>query len=245
MAIGKLNHTQISNDFIDQYMDRLSGSATKVFLAISRKTIGWHKDLDYISLTQLEEITGLSRHTVINATEELIKCELIKKTKSKNTNIYEINYFDSAEIIPVKDTQSAENALPECRNYTRTSAKNTHTKESKETHLNNDPFATQKKVLYNTLREYISQESEKLHGECYYHDRAEAGALTQIVKRAFSNGYAGKAKEVCMRKLKILISRMENPQNDFERKLTLTPRTFLGQWNKLAETKPKEVYKRL
>ena len=48
MALQAPNHTKLSNEFIDEYMHKVSGSACKVFLVISRKTVGWHKDSDFI-----------------------------------------------------------------------------------------------------------------------------------------------------------------------------------------------------
>ena len=46
------NYTQIANEFLDQ-MHKYTGETVKVFLAISRKTIGWHKLSDRISYSQL------------------------------------------------------------------------------------------------------------------------------------------------------------------------------------------------
>lgn len=42
----------------------------KVTMAILRKTLGWQKKSDKISLTQLEKMTGLSRQGVIDGTRE-------------------------------------------------------------------------------------------------------------------------------------------------------------------------------
>jgi len=52
-------HTQIPNFFLDN-MSGYLGSEVKVFLAICRRTLGWHKLSDEISYTQLQEMTGLS-----------------------------------------------------------------------------------------------------------------------------------------------------------------------------------------
>lgn len=77
MAIPRLNHTQLPNEFIDTYMHQVSPAATKVFLAVCRKTIGWHKATDEISISQLIEMTGLTRNTIKTAVEELINFDLI------------------------------------------------------------------------------------------------------------------------------------------------------------------------
>jgi phage replication O-like protein O len=63
------NYTQVSNEFIAMMPD-LTGEEIKIFLAISRKTIGWHKTSDRISYSQLKALTGISRH------ETLRKCTL-------------------------------------------------------------------------------------------------------------------------------------------------------------------------
>lgn len=55
------NHTQTPNDLFDSYMAIMGESELKVTLAIIRKTLGYHKTKDAISLTQLQKMTGLSR----------------------------------------------------------------------------------------------------------------------------------------------------------------------------------------
>jgi phage replication O-like protein O len=45
-------------------MHEMTPAEFKVVIAISRRTFGWHKDRDVISLSQLEEMTGLSRTSV-------------------------------------------------------------------------------------------------------------------------------------------------------------------------------------
>jgi phage replication O-like protein O len=112
MALSKINHTQLSNDFIDRIMSRVNGNAVKVFLAISRKTIGWHKDTDEISLTQLEAMTGLSRKTILSAVQMLIKADVITATASRgrgHSTTYSVNYIEKGgEIPPIDETKGGE-----------------------------------------------------------------------------------------------------------------------------------------
>lgn len=65
--IEKPNYTQTPNILFDEIMRDLNGAELKVILAVIRKTFGWHKERDRISLTQLEEMTGLSRQGILNA----------------------------------------------------------------------------------------------------------------------------------------------------------------------------------
>jgi phage replication O-like protein O len=95
-VITGINHTQISNDFLDKYMNILSGNAVKLFLAIARKTIGWHKETDIISDSQIVSLTSLSINTIKKARQELLDLNIIifvRKGSGKSTKtFYEINY---------------------------------------------------------------------------------------------------------------------------------------------------------
>ena len=78
MALPKLNYTQIPNIFIDVWMRSFNPSVSTVFFAICRKTIGWHKETDSISLSQIEELTGCNEATVTRALHILKQHDLIK-----------------------------------------------------------------------------------------------------------------------------------------------------------------------
>lgn len=92
MSISKLNHTQISNDFLDNYLYKISSKATKIFLVISRKTIGWHKETDRITLTQIIKKSGLVKNTVRSGIKELIDLNIITVDKSGYGKGQEANY---------------------------------------------------------------------------------------------------------------------------------------------------------
>ena len=69
----KVGHTQIENSLIDYVMPVLEPSAWVAICFIIRKTRGWQKESDKLSLTQLEKGTGLSRGTVIKVVQSLEK----------------------------------------------------------------------------------------------------------------------------------------------------------------------------
>lgn len=60
------NFTQIPNLLIDVHMPDMKEAELRVVLVVARKTFGWHKDSDRISLTQLQKLTGMSRQGVLN-----------------------------------------------------------------------------------------------------------------------------------------------------------------------------------
>jgi len=71
MRITQPNYTQTPNDLFDHWLPHLSEGELKVLLVIMRKTFGWHKKRDRISISQLAKITGMKEETVINASKSL------------------------------------------------------------------------------------------------------------------------------------------------------------------------------
>ncbi|WP_394815278.1 replication protein, partial [Pasteurella multocida] len=51
-----LNSFQVPNAVIDDLMSQMSGAELKCYLAVIRKTKGWNKEEDAISITQLMEV---------------------------------------------------------------------------------------------------------------------------------------------------------------------------------------------
>src|SRR5574338_299545 len=76
------NSAAIPNILFDYWMSRLSPAEFKVLMAIARKTYGWNKQKDRISLRQLTELTGLHKNGVIKATERLAEIGLVLKLKN-------------------------------------------------------------------------------------------------------------------------------------------------------------------
>lgn len=73
-------HTKIANEILEQLVKvGLLGSEWSVVFFVIRKTYGWNKKEDRISLTQFEKATKLSRPTVVKTLKNLsIKGILVK-----------------------------------------------------------------------------------------------------------------------------------------------------------------------
>lgn len=67
------NYTQTPNPLFDEHMRDMTEVELKVVMAAVRKTFGYHRDSDAISLTQFEEITGLSRQGVLDGIDRAMK----------------------------------------------------------------------------------------------------------------------------------------------------------------------------
>lgn len=90
MTIKPPNYTQIPNELLDKMAD-MSPAEFKVLMAICRKTFGWQKSHDVISLTQLERMTGLSRSAVHQAITAGIERGMLEQTKvTKQTFSYRL-----------------------------------------------------------------------------------------------------------------------------------------------------------
>ncbi|MCH8476389.1 MAG: replication protein [Wenzhouxiangella sp.] len=152
MALPKISHTQISNEFIENHMPHLNGGAVKLFLAIARKTIGWHKETDAICYEQLMELTGMSRQSVSNAVKELEERGLIKTVKAvKKTTVYEIDY----EVVVQKVDQSGLKSRPP------SGLKSRRTKETAKETIQKKPSATpspMKDPDANSFQEMLTEE---------------------------------------------------------------------------------------
>lgn len=77
------NYTQVPNDLLDR-MSELTPAEFKIAMAIARLTFGWHKTTDKISISQLIELTGLSRPGVINTCAALLDRGWITRTPDPN-----------------------------------------------------------------------------------------------------------------------------------------------------------------
>ncbi len=84
-------YTKISNELIDQFCKyRLSGEEWLILWVIIRKTYGFKKLMDSISLTQFSQITGMKKQSVHRALKSLSAKMLIAVSKIADRKI--INY---------------------------------------------------------------------------------------------------------------------------------------------------------
>ena len=79
MRIVAPNYFQTPNDLIDHWLPHLGESELKILLLIIRKTFGWNKERDRISLSQMEKFTGLSRSNVCSGINSLVEKGMILK----------------------------------------------------------------------------------------------------------------------------------------------------------------------
>jgi phage replication O-like protein O len=76
-------YTRISNEMLEAiYSADLSKAQNKALIYIIRKTIGWNKDVDCISVKRMAEETGQQRRTMLKAVNDLEKMNIISVNRS-------------------------------------------------------------------------------------------------------------------------------------------------------------------
>ncbi|WP_151709684.1 hypothetical protein [Acinetobacter brisouii] len=127
------NSFMVANAFVDDAMNKISDAAVKIYLLIVRKTRGWTKEFDALSLSLLEELSKKSRPTVVRCLKELADVGLVKKHHMSkfgyvyslldNYNIGEIVKFPSKKSLLVKEFEPFKNDLVKNFNYPHNQAK--------------------------------------------------------------------------------------------------------------------------
>jgi phage replication O-like protein O len=130
-------HTQIANDIIEHLIaSGLNGTELAVVLLILRKTYGWNKKEDQISISQFMDYIPASRQTICTALSKLQLVKIIrlvhKGTSTNSSNLWSFNKdYDKWQLVrkyrlvKVSDTTSQEN-------LTKLVKKPRHTKDIKD-----------------------------------------------------------------------------------------------------------------
>lgn len=243
MAITPINHTQISNDFLDKYMCELTGAQVKVFLAIARKTIGWHKETDSVSISQLMKMTGISRQGVVDTISALSDKGIIiidRSTSRKASNRYTINYenmSDGSQLSRPDVVNSVDHgsqlSRPQGSQLSRPTKEIVLNKLSKEKELSaKADHENQSPTSHQSIKHIFEQGSTVLSPthEPYYHDGKEAKAVKFLETRYEQNP---KAFELLARKFFKLIKSGDK----FWSEQPFTPSAFNSLYNRIQRAR--------
>ncbi len=80
-------HTSLANEIWDALaMYRLSGEEWKCLIVIIRKTYGWQKKEDTISLSQFVELTQIHKPHIVRTINKLLSKKIIVTKKGNDNN---------------------------------------------------------------------------------------------------------------------------------------------------------------
>lgn len=132
------SYTRIPNAILDSMAD-LTEPELRVLLAIARKTIGWQKECDMISLTQLETLTGLSRPAVNKALHTAMERGWVECTGrgKQRTGCYKLSSGSVNDVNQLTGLTSKQRSPVSVNDVNRSSPElvndvNTQKKDSKE-----------------------------------------------------------------------------------------------------------------
>lgn len=111
------NYTQIPNALLDDLLHVMSNSELRVVLVIARKTFGWQKKSDRISISQIAKMAKMSRQGVINGIEQGMERGIIKRRKSGQNYYYSLNIEQRTSLNNgLDETETSQRSRPELVN---------------------------------------------------------------------------------------------------------------------------------
>lgn len=221
--IKNANHTQVSNDFLDNYMSTLSGAETKVFLVVTRKTTGFHKLTDSISISQIMKFTGLSNRKVIDSIKSLEQKGLVivdrEKVENKHNKInkYTICYEHNSQGVvnklhkgcEQKDTRGSEQT-----SYTKdNTTKDTFTKESMQ---------ADKSAIRKELNAMFIKGQEETNTIVTKHAK-EGRNLNNLLESLTKFKTSLTTEELSLKFMRCFYDKIKHGKNDFWRNMQFTP----------------------
>ncbi len=153
MASPQTEHgyIQIANEIVDQLCRyRISGEEWLVLWVIIRKTYGWNKPNDKISLSQFADMTNLKRPIAARAIKKLILRGVIKKDTTYITTYSFVKDYEKWKVVSKKilclkkDTGGVSKMIP------KLVSKKIHTKDTKET-------ITKEKEIYVSIINHFNE----------------------------------------------------------------------------------------
>lgn len=145
---------QVSNFIVDDMLYKLSGNALKCYLLIVRKTLGWQKKFDAISISQFEQSLGIQDKTVRKSLKELSSLDLIRTQRStgKPTSFYVVLSPEPSS----KKGSSVNNGIEKITSSTP--SKNNNTQKTLKTEEEEEIFQ-EFKIHLESFIKFLKQEN--------------------------------------------------------------------------------------
>ena len=181
------NTTPIPDEVFDELLADLSGAEVKVLLYICRRTFGWKKESDNISLSQmlngitrkdgtrLDRGVGISKPTLLRTIKSLTEKRIViveqraSKEKGYEPTNYRLNVIDAYNPLGKKMT------LGESQNFTKPLVKKSYPQETVYKTVNGDesilkklPVLDQPKDKSEYIAQFIMDELQDRHSERFY-----------------------------------------------------------------------------
>jgi len=152
-------HADISNEILEALARILiSPDEWRILMTIFRKTYGWHKKADWISLSQFAESTGMAKPHICRSLSKLVKRNMIIRTDNDKGVSYgfQKDYEKWQKPLP-KQATLPKQAMSVAQTGNRSLPKQAPTKETitKETITKENDGSKKKKFIPPTIKEVI------------------------------------------------------------------------------------------
>lgn len=181
-----VNSFQLPNSVVDELLSDLTGAELKCYLYVLRKTKGWNKEEDAISVSQFMKVTGLSNRKVIDACERLVELGLLEqkigsnKTKVFSVKDYKTSSSEESSLVKKVHSGSEESSLSVVKKvHTQNNNINNTTKN------NNNNTRTAKTNVKELLAEYGV--TGQLADEFIAHRKCKKAPITKRVMTCIAN----------------------------------------------------------
>jgi phage replication O-like protein O len=153
-------YTAIANEILDKLIKyRLPGEQRQVLDFVIRKTYGYNKKRDAISLSQFEEATCMARSSVIRARDSLVTKRLLLVSNQKVTSsakVYEFNKdFDEWEVVTKRLPSYKKVTEGSYKKVNQVVTKRLHTKDN----ITKDKYKD--KGIYSRVVNYLNEKTGK------------------------------------------------------------------------------------
>ena len=150
------NAFQIPNSVIDELLAKLTCAELKCYLFVVRKTKGWNKESDNISVSQFMEVTGLSNRSVITACESLVEMGLLERSGGeRKLNTYSVKAFEISQTGEKSSSdETGENFSQTGEKSSSDLVKKVHTQNNNKNTIQNTNKKNTKKSVLELLADF-------------------------------------------------------------------------------------------
>lgn len=213
-------YLRIANELFDEILKRdFSLRQLKVILAVMRKTYGYNKKADEIGLSQIRDLTGISRSHLSPTINQLCSMRILVVTEGFHARTISINKHYKEWVLPNMEQLPKEELLPDAtKSVTESVHRVLPNREPQKTVLKDSKQKTvigddsPKKPSSFPARFEISETNLKLAGELNVSAESEAGKFEDYHRakgskfsdwnRAFNN-WLRKASEFKQQKTEV------------------------------------------
>jgi hypothetical protein len=108
MSFDAPNYTQAPNALLDEVLPAIDTlSELKVTLVVARQTLGWHREAVLLTLTLIQQLSGLSRQAASDGIQKALERGTVVRESAAKTYAYRLA-VDGLEIRPLEEQTSLE-----------------------------------------------------------------------------------------------------------------------------------------